>query len=309
MDWTPGGVSSDIEDRRDDSGGGGGYGFGSGGGGGGIGIIGFVILLVVSLVTGHNFLGSVLSGGGGNTSGDQSYSQPDEPAASTGTPRAHPAGEDRDVQLISFVLDDAQKTWTGIFQTMNKPYRHAKLVRLPQRHLLGLRHRAGRDRPVLLPAGRKDLHRPQLLGRAEEVRRLDLGVRPGLRHRPRARPPHSEAARHRGQGDAPRTAGLKPAQPPLRRPRAPGRLLRRRVGAFDRAARHRASRRHHRRALRRSIRWRRPPAEDGRPRRQPRLLHPRLQRPARTVVPQRAQRRHSGLLQDVRRTNCTVGAY
>ncbi len=40
----------------------------------------------------------------------------------------HPAGEDRDVQLISFVLDDAQKTWTGIFQGMGKPYRHAKLV-------------------------------------------------------------------------------------------------------------------------------------------------------------------------------------
>ncbi len=122
MDWTPGGVSSDIEDRRDSSGGGGGYGFGSGGGGGGIGIVGFVILLIVSLVTGHNFLGSMLSGGGSpQPQPTQSYSQP-------GTPRPHPAGEDRDVQLISFVLDDAQKTWTGIFQTMNKPYRHAKLV-------------------------------------------------------------------------------------------------------------------------------------------------------------------------------------
>ncbi len=138
MDWTPGGVSSDIEDRRDSSGGGGGgFGFG-GGGGGGIGIIGFVILLVISLVTGHNFLGSVLSGGG---SGDQgsSYSRQapsSEPGQDGGSaaygpsraPQAHPAGEDRDVQLISFVLDDAQKTWTGIFRSMGKPYRHAKLV-------------------------------------------------------------------------------------------------------------------------------------------------------------------------------------
>ena len=32
------------------------------------------------------------------------------------------------MQLISFVLDDAQKTWTGIFEEMGKPYRHAKLV-------------------------------------------------------------------------------------------------------------------------------------------------------------------------------------
>ena len=119
MDWTPGGVSSDIEDRRDDSGGGGGF------GGGGIGIIGFVLLLVISLVTGHNFLGSVLSGGGSQPQQTQSYGG--ESATST-TPQTHPAGEDRDVQLISFVLDDAQKTWTGIFQTMGKPYRHAKLV-------------------------------------------------------------------------------------------------------------------------------------------------------------------------------------
>ena len=134
MDWTPGGVSSDIEDRRDSSGGGGGgFGFG-GGGGGGIGIIGFVILLVISLVTGHNFLGSVLSGGGGSS--QSSYRQPYQggqpdaygPANSSAGPRPHPAGEDRDVQLISFVLDDAQKTWTGIFQQMGKPYRHAKLV-------------------------------------------------------------------------------------------------------------------------------------------------------------------------------------
>ena len=42
MEWQPGGLSSDIEDRRDDSGGGGGGGFGFGGGG--IGIVGFIIL-------------------------------------------------------------------------------------------------------------------------------------------------------------------------------------------------------------------------------------------------------------------------
>ncbi len=128
MDWTPGGVSSDIEDRRDSSGGGG-FGFGGGGGGGGIGIVGFIVLLVISLITGHNFLGSLMSGGGSSQSSyqptqqTQSYDQ-----AEGAAPRQHPAGEDRDVQLISFVLDDAQKTWTQIFQRMGKPYRHAKLV-------------------------------------------------------------------------------------------------------------------------------------------------------------------------------------
>jgi len=117
LDWTPGNTSSDIEDRRDDSG------SGSGFGGGGIGILGFVLLLVISLVTGHNFLGSVLSGSGSPAPQQtQSYSGQSAP------PRAHPAGEDRDVKLISFVLDDAQKTWTGIFDKMGKPYRHARLV-------------------------------------------------------------------------------------------------------------------------------------------------------------------------------------
>ena len=128
MDWTPGGVSSDVEDRRDDSGGGGGGGFGFGGGGGGIGIIGFIILLVISLVTGHNFLGSVFSGGGSSQSYTPQQQSSQYSSGASSTPRAHPAGEDHDVQLISFVLDDAQKTWTTIFQQMDKPYRHAKLV-------------------------------------------------------------------------------------------------------------------------------------------------------------------------------------
>jgi predicted metalloprotease len=129
VDWTPGGTSSDVEDRRDSSGGGGGgFGFGGGGGGGGIGIIGFIVLLVISLITGHNFLGGLL-GGGSSQPADQAPTQPTQSYQSgPSTPRAHPAGEDRDVQLISFVLDDAQKTWTGIFSGSGKSYRHAKLV-------------------------------------------------------------------------------------------------------------------------------------------------------------------------------------
>ena len=131
MDWTPGGVSSDIQDRRDSSGGGGG-GFGFGGGGGGLGIGGFIIVLIISLVTGHNFLGSLIGGGSGSgmSAPQQQQTQSDDGSGedAAATPQAHPAGEDRDVQLISFVLDDAQKTWTGIFDAMGKPYRHAKLV-------------------------------------------------------------------------------------------------------------------------------------------------------------------------------------
>jgi predicted metalloprotease len=120
VDWTPGQTSSDIEDRRDSSGGTG-FGFGNSGGGG-LGIVAFVVVLLISLVTGHNFLGSLISGGGTPTPSYQPGPQ------QTGTPRAHPAGEDRDVKLISFVLDDVQKTWTQIFEETGKNYRHAKLV-------------------------------------------------------------------------------------------------------------------------------------------------------------------------------------
>jgi hypothetical protein len=115
MDWTPGGMSSDVEDRRDDSGGGGG-GFGFGGGGG-LGILGFIVLLVISLITGHNFLGAFFHTGAPTQQVEQ------------GNPRPHTAGEDRDAQLISWTLDDVQKTWTTIFQEKGwPPYRHAKLV-------------------------------------------------------------------------------------------------------------------------------------------------------------------------------------
>jgi uncharacterized protein len=120
MEWTPGGMSSDIEDRRDDSGGGGGGGGFGFGGGGGIGIVGFLILLVLSLVTGRNFLGSFLHGGGGMQPTPMQQSRPATPQSRT--------AENRDAQLISFVLDDVQKTWTGIFQQEGRQYRHAKLV-------------------------------------------------------------------------------------------------------------------------------------------------------------------------------------
>jgi predicted metalloprotease len=107
MDWTPGGLSDDVEDRRGSSGG--------GMGGGGLGIVGILVLVVISLVTGRNYIGSYLAGGGAVAT---------RPAArSTASP-----GEDRSAQLVSFVLDDAQRTWTKIFADRGVAYRHAKLV-------------------------------------------------------------------------------------------------------------------------------------------------------------------------------------
>ncbi|HET6216949.1 MAG TPA: neutral zinc metallopeptidase [Acidobacteriaceae bacterium] len=107
MRWTPGGLSSDVEDRRGQSGG--------GFGGGGLGIVGFIILLVISLVTGRNYIGAYFSGGG------VAHQQ------QTG-PRTVSPQEDRSAQLASFVLGDAQDTWTQILAREGIRYPRAHLV-------------------------------------------------------------------------------------------------------------------------------------------------------------------------------------
>jgi predicted metalloprotease len=115
MEWTPGDMSNDVEDRRDESGGGGGGGFG----GGGLGIIGFIVLLLVSLVTGRNYLGAFLHGGGVTTQQVQPAAAPSASSAADG---------DRDAHLVVFTLHDVQNTWTSIFTQEGRVYRHATLV-------------------------------------------------------------------------------------------------------------------------------------------------------------------------------------
>ena len=113
MRWTPGGRSDEIEDDRDQSGGGGG---GFNFGGIHIGIVGFLILLVLSLVFKRNLLS--LAGLGGESS-PTPISQPDT---------ARDQREEPLVQFVSFVLDDTQKTWMQILSQQGVLYRHAKLV-------------------------------------------------------------------------------------------------------------------------------------------------------------------------------------
>ena len=111
MRWTPGKISSNIEDRRGSSGGFGRAGIGLGGG---------VVLLVLSLVFGHNFFNDVAPAGEDTSlSTDVGANAP--PA--TETPEEH-----QRVLFVSFVLDDVQSTWTKIFANSGEQYRDAKLV-------------------------------------------------------------------------------------------------------------------------------------------------------------------------------------
>lgn len=113
MRWNPGGVSDNVEDRRGSSGG-----FG-GGGGIKLGLGGILILGVLSLIFKTNFF-SLLSGGGGSASVGES-----------GTTQSRPVddpSEQREVQFVSFVLDDAQNTWKEVLPKYGTQYRDAKLV-------------------------------------------------------------------------------------------------------------------------------------------------------------------------------------
>ena len=110
MKWTRGGRSADLEDRR--------------GGGGGrpgmkLGIGGFLLLAVLSLVFKKNLFSLVGAGGMGPTA-DVSAGAP---GAAVDDPR-----EEELVEFVSFVLDDAQATWTKILPTVGGEYSRAKLV-------------------------------------------------------------------------------------------------------------------------------------------------------------------------------------
>jgi predicted metalloprotease len=108
MRWTPGGTSGDIEDDRNSSGGGGFP------GGVHIGIGGLLILLVLSFIFKRDLITPFLNSGAG--AGSAPVTRPADPARD--------ATEQREVQFVSFVLDDVQHTWS---QTLPQ-YRHAKMV-------------------------------------------------------------------------------------------------------------------------------------------------------------------------------------
>ena len=112
MRWTPGNESPNIEDRRGDSGGG-------GIGGIHLGIGGTIIVLVLSLIFHRNLFTLLGSGDAASSSSASDTSAP---------PASESPAEHKEVQFVSFVLDDAQQTWAKILPQEGASYHDAKLV-------------------------------------------------------------------------------------------------------------------------------------------------------------------------------------
>ena len=110
MRWTPGGSSDDVEDRRSESGGGFRH------VGIHLGLGGIVVLFILRLIFKRDFL-SLVSNGSMDTGTTVAQSDP-----------ARDQQEQPLVQFVTFVLNDAQNTWSQILPQQGVPYRHAKLV-------------------------------------------------------------------------------------------------------------------------------------------------------------------------------------
>ena len=107
MRWSPGRDSGNVEDRR----GSGGFGMAP------MGIGGSIVLLVLSLIFGRDFIGS------------SDEPAPDANASGEVAPPANEtAAEKRDVQLVRFVFDTAQVTWSQVLKAEGAQYQDARLV-------------------------------------------------------------------------------------------------------------------------------------------------------------------------------------
>jgi predicted metalloprotease len=111
MRWTPGGRSANLDDLRGQRAGGG---FGGFGAVPRLGIGGFLVLLVLSFIFKQNLF-SLLGGTDVSSPPAQNQPVPTSPA------------EEKQIQFVSFVLDDTQKTWQQEFARDGQTYRPARL--------------------------------------------------------------------------------------------------------------------------------------------------------------------------------------
>jgi len=104
MRWTPGGNRGNLEDRR-----------GMGGLGKGLGIGGIVIVLALSLLTGRNLFQDLGVEPGTGAAG--------QPMTAEDSLR-----EEKQVDFVTYVLNDAQETWQKILAQNGQEFRPATLV-------------------------------------------------------------------------------------------------------------------------------------------------------------------------------------
>ncbi len=139
MRWTPGGRSEDVEDIRSE---GGGSGFRIRGPHLGIG--GFLVVLVLSLLFKRDLFSLLGVGGAGSPS-----------ATVASRPVTSGPEDDRQVQFVSFVLDDVQKTWSRTFAQANREYPHAKLVLFSDEARSGCGYAEATSGPFYCPEDQK----------------------------------------------------------------------------------------------------------------------------------------------------------
>lgn len=104
MKWTPGGRSSNLEDRRS-----------SGGMGRGLGIGGTVVVLALSLLFGRNLFTDL-------------GVEPGMGVADAPLSAADSAAQEESIEFMSFLLDDVQGVWAKILPRYGTTYRPARLV-------------------------------------------------------------------------------------------------------------------------------------------------------------------------------------
>ena len=157
-------------------------------GGGGLGLVGLVVFILYTVLSGS-------SGGLGP------LSNLDGQSVSTGPPSGALAqdcqtGQDansRRTAASSPTSTSVQKYWAGTIKRL-----HAREDGLLYRCAADrLRRRQLAGGALLLPARRAGVHRPRVLRRAAvAVRRAGRPLRRGVRHRARVRPPRTGPARH-----------------------------------------------------------------------------------------------------------------
>ncbi len=104
MKWTPGGRSSNLEDRRS-----------SGGMGRGLGIGGTVVVLALSLLFGRNLFTDL-------------GVEPGMGVADAPLSAADSAAQEESMEFMSFLLEDVQGVWAKILPRYGTTYRPARLV-------------------------------------------------------------------------------------------------------------------------------------------------------------------------------------